>query len=83
MIGVKLDERKVEVFRTYSKQVWFEINFENLKYGDIFRMFEPDTNYPIEDEKGNHQFVAQSDARKNGELYLIDCMPLVPIKDKE
>ena len=83
MAGVKPNERVVEVFRLYSKQNWFEIKFDDLKHGDIFRMFEPDTKYPVEDEKGNHQFVAQSDARRNGELYLIDCMPLIPIKDKD
>ena len=83
MIGVKPNSRVVEIFKIYSEQNWFKIDFDDLKFGDIFRMFEPDTLYPVEDNNGNHQFVAQSDARRNGELYLIDCMPLIPIKDKD
>ena len=83
MIGVDLNNRIVEVFRLFSEQKWFVVEFNNLKYGDIFRMFEPDTKYPVEDEKGNHQFVAQSNAKKNGDLYIIDCIPLTPIEVSE
>jgi len=78
--GVKSDKLICEVFNSHK---WVRIKFDDLKYGNIFRMFELDTKYPIEDEVGNHQFIAQSDARKNGKLYSINCIPLTPIKDKD
>jgi len=81
--AVKLDERICEVYNLHNLYKWSSIKFDDLKYGNIFRMFESDTKYPVEDEMGNHQFVAQSNARRNGELFLISCIPLTPIEDKD
>jgi len=51
-----MDKRKVEVF---TDDGWEEIEFENLKVNDIFRMFESDGE-PVEGEKGSHIFIAKS-----------------------
>lgn len=77
---IKSDERICEVFNSYK---WVEIKFNDLKYGNIFRMFESDTKYPVEDEAGNHQFIARSDAGEKDGLFFIECLPLIPIKDKD
>lgn len=46
---------------------WHDIEFKELKNGDIFRMFEP-TGEPVLDKNGNWEFVANCDAylNKNG-----------------
>ena len=82
LASVKPNSRICEIFKI-SDEEWLKANFEDLKYGDIFRMYEPDTKFPIEDKRGNHQFVVQSDARKNGDTYLVECIPLIHIEDKD
>lgn len=52
-----MDKRKVEVFTGVS---WEEIEFEHLKTGDMFRMFEPD-GASVEDDEGNRIFIAVSE----------------------
>lgn len=50
--------RKVQVKRN---GVWEDIKFEELNKGELFRMFEPDNNEPVKDEKGNTEFTATSE----------------------
>ncbi len=52
-----MDKRRVEIFTGVS---WEEIEFEHLKTGDMFRMFELD-GAPVEDDEGNRIFVAVSE----------------------
>lgn len=52
-----IEKRKVEIF---TKGGWREINFEELKPGDKFRMFKPDGT-PVEDSDGNRVFIAISE----------------------
>jgi len=77
---IKPDERICEVYNLHE---WIRTKFNGLKYGNIFRLFEPDTRFPVIDEEGNCQFIAQSDVRKVEGIALVDCIPLALIKDKD
>jgi|LFRM01.1.fsa_nt_gb hypothetical protein len=43
---------------------WKQINFENIRAGDIFRLFEP-TGETVVDDKGNDKFIAKTNAYLN------------------
>lgn len=45
--------------------IWEDIEFQNLKLGDTFRLFESDGE-PVINDKGESEFVTISD------LYLVD-----------
>jgi hypothetical protein len=52
---------------------WININFSELKQGDIFRLF--DNDIPVINNEGFTQFMAQSDAYENNEgIYQVDIM---------
>jgi hypothetical protein len=55
------EDRKVEILRNSS---WQEVNFEQLKVGDTFRLFEL-TGEPVVDHKGNTIFYAKSNPHMN------------------
>ena len=75
------DIRTVEVFNMFDGGRWNKIDdFESLKYGDIYRMYEPDTEDLVKDEEGNSQFVAQSTTRLINNTPIIDCVPLTQLQ---
>lgn len=53
---------------------WHDIEFKELKNGDIFRMFES-TGGPVLDKNGNWEFVANCDAYLNEDgIWTIEIM---------
>lgn len=77
---LNLENREVERLGQNNKS-WLSAQFENLKRGDIFRMYESDTKFPIVDSKNNHQFVARSNAYIDDNKWIIRVMPLMPIEE--
>lgn len=77
------DIRTVEVFNTYDDGRWNKIDhFKSLKYGDIFRMYEPGTNELVKNEEGISQFIAQSEPTLVDNVFTVDSLPLVQIKEE-
>lgn len=57
----------------FKNEEWIDINFEELKKGDIFRLF--DDGIPVKDLDGFTNFTAQSDAYQNDEdIYQVDVL---------
>ena len=56
-----MNTRKVKVFKDND---WVDIEFENLKTDDKFKLFES-TGEEVKDESGNLEFIAISDAYIN------------------
>lgn len=76
--NMKLKSRKTEILNPDDK-TWIDGQFENLEKGDIFRMYEPDTKFPVVDSMNNHQFVARSNAYNKNGVWSIRAIPLMPI----
>ena len=57
------DARKTEILQ--EDDTWLEIEFENLKRGNVFRLHEK-TGELVYDELGNSQFIATSDVYTDG-----------------
>lgn len=55
------DKRKVLVLSDDIEPVWLEIKFEELKTGDLFKLFEP-TGEPVVTDDGRTEFLCTSDA---------------------
>lgn len=53
-----LDKRIVEV---YSNGIWIQTEFEDLRQGDRFRLFESDGERVV-DDKGRNEWIASSNA---------------------
>jgi hypothetical protein len=51
------------IIQVYREDKWQEIEFEELKKDDKFRMF--DNGIPVKDDKKNFQWIALSDAFLN------------------
>jgi hypothetical protein len=52
---------------------WHDIEFKELKDGDIYRMFES-TGEPVKDNNGETEFVADSDAFEKDGVWTIAIM---------
>lgn len=52
------NDRKTQLFKN---EIWEDFEFENLKSGDKFRLFEPDDK-EVKSRNGNTEFIATSDA---------------------
>lgn len=50
--------RKVQALRD---DIWTDIQFTDLKRGDIFRMFDPPDNTPVVGVEGGTEFLATSE----------------------
>lgn len=75
--GLKMNDlRKVEVFR---EQKWTEVRLENIKKGELFRMFEFLEMIPVLNNSGKHDLVAVSEPYigPNGpnkeNVWTVDC----------
>lgn len=63
------DVRRAEIL---ANGKWRETDFENIKAGDMFRLFES-TGEPVTDKKGNSNFTAKTDAHITGDgVYGVD-----------
>ena len=75
------DVRKCETLvRVDDKDVaiWEEVGFMDLKFGDIFRMYEP-TGEPVIDDGGFSQFIARSNARFIDNIPTVESLPLTRV----
>jgi hypothetical protein len=67
-----MDLRKVQ--RQDPNLYWHDIDFKDIKEGNIFRMFES-TGEPVYDNKGETEFVADCDAYTNIDgIWTVDIM---------
>lgn len=64
------DIRRTEIFVDGK---WKESDFEKIRAGDVFRLYES-TGEPVEDEKGNSEFVAKTDAYIKDGTYAVDVV---------
>lgn len=60
-----MEKRRVEIARLdrFTGVRWEPIEMGELRKGNTFRMFEPDTGEPVTDPEGRTEFVCDSDAR--------------------
>jgi hypothetical protein len=56
-----MDNKNTRTAQIRKDGQWVDISPENIKAGDLFRMFEPDGT-PIPDSNGNHVWNALKDA---------------------
>ena len=62
--------RKVKIFKD---EKWIDIEFENLKTGDKFRLFES-TGEEVKNENGNLEFIATSDTYIEENILMIEIL---------
>lgn len=75
--------RICEVFFQYREKPWVQVQFGDLKRGNIFRMYEPVTKYPVKDNEGNHQFIMQAWSHTLEGDRCVEVAPLTHIKEIE
>ena len=60
-MGLNTIYREAEVFSNMTNS-WVPIDFRSLKKGNRFRLFEPDTREPVQDDGGNREWHCASNA---------------------
>lgn len=58
-----MDYRTVEIYND-TENKWIKVEFSEIKKDDKFRLFES-TGEPVKDEKGNTEFIAESNVKVN------------------
>jgi len=72
---------KLRTIEILNGVVWKTTEFENIKKGDYFRLFDGDTQ--VFDEDGNYMFKATSEVyTDNGAIFTVDCVGVDPIKSE-
>ena len=70
-----MKQRKVEIYKDTPPRRWAEIEFKDLKIGDVLRMFEP-TGERVEGKdyfEGTDVWVCTRAPYMNGSILTIDC----------
>ena len=49
------------IIERFESGEWIEVDFEDLKKGDLFKMFNPDNGALYESDDNGSEFVAASD----------------------
>ncbi len=75
-----MEFRKAQVLKTGPGGGWWDIQFEDIKAGDIFRLFEQDGS-PVTNIEGRAFYKALSDAFPlgDGKNYQVDATAIGPL----